>query len=188
MRISVEQFDTLTQLINYHIRIHSGFELHDAYKLIHQSVFGPEHLGEGILADSIAGEMDTAGIESGESLLEPVSVDMGACRMNLRAAKRLEVVPAIIADAVRTSAGKFSRDPGEMSQLWHEVGDSLDDISGGFSRDDYEALTRLVQEKDYPPLHHSPSYRDRNRPAYRVVLRGEVELLMPDLPASDLWR
>ena len=181
------QFDNLIQVINYHIRIHRGFELRDAYKLIHQSIFGPEHLGEGIQADAIAEEMDNAGIESEESLLEPISIDTSACRINLRTARRVEVAPGIIAEAVRKSAGKFSRDYAELSRLWHEVGTSLDDLSGGFSPGDYEKLTRLLGEEDYPPVHHSALYRERNRPAYRVVLRGELQLLMPDLPASDLW-
>lgn len=186
--ISMKKFHSLSDLINYHINRHRGFELDDAYKLLHQSVFGPEHLGEGVSEHTIAKEMDDAGIEPEERLLEPISMDITACRINLRAVKRLGVSPALVARAVKKSAAQFSRDRGELSRLWYEVGASLDELTGGFGREDFEELTQRLREKHYPPLHHSPSYRECNRPAYRVVLRGALELLMPDSRASDLWR
>jgi len=184
----MNKFQALSDLINYHIDAHQGFELVDVYKLLHQSVFGPEHLGAGASERSIEREMNDAGSEPEEPLLEPISMDLSACRIHFRAMKRLGISPAIVARAMKESAAQFSRDRGEMFRLWHEVGTSLGELSGGFRREDFEELTRRVGEKDYPPMHHSSSYRERNRPAYRVLLRSELELLMPDLPASGLWR
>jgi hypothetical protein len=182
------KFDNLTQLLNYHIRIHEGFGLRDVYKLIHQSVFGPEHLGEGISEHSIEKEMEGLAIETKEPLLEPISVDATACRINLRAMKRRAISPTSVARAVRESAGKFSRDMDELLRLWREVGDSLNSLSCRFRDEDFEQMIRLLREKGYPPIHHSSSYREHNKPAYRVLLRSELESVMPDLSASDLWR
>ncbi len=184
----MKKFNSLTELINYHISRHEGFELDDVYKLLHQSVFGPEHLGEGVSEHAIARETNDAGIEPGEPLLEPISTNRDSCRINLRAVKRLGISPAIVARAMKESASRFSRDRGELSRLWDEVGASLNELTGGFRRKDFEELTQRLRTRNYPPMRHSPAYRERNRPAYRVVLRSELELLMPGLRASDLWR
>jgi hypothetical protein len=176
--ISMERFKNLAELINYHLDLHEGVELRDIYKLIHQSVFGPEHLDEGVSEDAIADEMDSAagGIE--EPLLEPISIDASACRINLRAAKRQGITPGIIADAMRQSMNEFSRDHAELVRSWAELGDFLTELHREFRRESFEELTRFAEEKGYPALHHSPSYRERNRPAYRVLMKRELERLM----------
>jgi hypothetical protein len=101
---------------------------------------------------------------------------------------RLDIQSALVARAVRESAGRFSGDRGEVSRLWHEVGASLEHLAAAFSPEALSDLTQFLEDNEYPPMHHSTSYREYNRPAYRVLLRGELEMLMPDLPASDLWR
>ena len=182
--ISNEWFADLTGLINYHLGIHDGVELRDVYKLLHQSVFGPEHLGEGMEAAAIEREMRGQAVEWEEPLLEPISVDGRACRVNLRVAARLGVAPSIIAEAVRSSA--FGRDRGELGRLWKKVGESLDALSKRFGEKDFERLTALVNEKGFPPFHHSSGYRELNRPAYRVILGRELERVMRDSSARGL--
>jgi hypothetical protein len=182
----MDTFGNLVELITYHLHLHKGVELRDIYKLIHQSVFGPEHLGAGASERAILEESNSPGVEFEEPLLEPISVDASACRLNLRVARTRGIAPPSIAQALRRSAGKFSRSPDELDRLWEEVGNSLKGLSGGFGREDYEKLTRLVSEKDFPPLHHSGSYRKYNRPAYRVLVREEAGRLMPLLPGDAL--
>jgi hypothetical protein len=188
MMILLKKFDNLARLINYHIGIHEGFELQDVYKLIHQSVFGPEHLGGGVSDHSIAEEMERLTVEAEEPLLEPISLDANACRINLRAIKRLRIPPGQVARPVQESAETFSRDRAELSRLWREVGNSLSALSCRFSNEDFEEMTRLLRKGNYPPMRHSSSYRAHNRPAYRVLLKSQLEIVMPDLSASDLWR
>ncbi len=178
------KFLSLTELINYHLRAHNGVELRDIYKLLHQSVFGPEHLGEGVSKESIAEEMDEADVGFEGPLLEPISVDGDACRINLRAAKRLGIAPVVIEKAIRESAPKFNGQTGKLSQLWSEVGSTLDELSTEFNGEDFEQLTGVLREKGFPPFHHSSSYRESNRPAYRVLMLHVLEGLTP-LPASS---
>jgi len=178
-------FRSLTELINYHLRMHKGVELRDIYKLLHQSVFGPEHLGEGVSKESIAKEMDEADTGFEEPLLEPISVDGDACRINLRAAKRMGIAPALIERAIRESATKFTGKTVRLSQLWSEVGSTLDELSTEFNGEDFEQLTGVLREKGFPPFHHSSSYRESNRPAYRVLMRHVLEGLTPLPTFSD---
>lgn len=154
--------------------------------MIHQSVFGPEHLGAGISKEAIRQEMHDSQTNIDEPLLVPISVDAGICRINLRTANKLKADHATIAEAVRKSARRFSRDPEELCRLWGEIRNFMDELPRGFGREDYEKLTQSLREKGYLELHHSLSYREANRPAYRVLFRNELELLTPDLPASGL--
>ncbi len=179
-------FGDAAELINHHLEHHAGIELRDIYKLLHQSVFGPEHLGEGVGEEAIEREMRGHAVEFEEPLFEPISVDGLACRVNLRTAARLGIAPSRIAGAVESSADMFRRDRCEMERLWRWVGESPDRLTKKFGADDFNKLTAFAEEKGFPPLHHSSSYRELNRPAYRVLMRPELKRLMRDSPASDL--
>ena len=175
---SMERFKNLTALLNYHFRLHEGMQVEDIYKLMHQSVFGPEHLDAAASENSIAEEMNNPDVRPVEPLLEPISVDSSAGRINLRVARHRRIAPALIAKAVRLSMDKFSRNHRELSRLCDEAGDSLKNVKEGFSREDFDTLTRMLDEKGFPPLHHSRSYRELNRPAYRVIMKVELRRLM----------
>lgn len=185
MTEAIRKFDNLTELVNYHLGLHKGIELSDLYKLLHQSVFGPEHLGEGALESAIAEEMRSAeevGFE--EPLLEPISIDAGACRVNLRAARSLDIPASLLANAMRLSAKTFAGDQSTFASLWRELGENLGKLFAEFDLENYRKLTRSMTEKGFPPLHHSDPYRDQNRPAYRVLKRDELERLMRDWRAN----
>lgn len=179
-----QHFADVVELVEYHIRLRDGVELRDIYKLLHQSVFGPEHLGEGASEGAIAEEMrkaEEAGFE--EAPLEPISIDARACRVNLRAARRLGIPASLIANAMSRSAKRFECDRGAFGRLWRELGNSLNDLSKKFTFEDYEELFRTATEKGFPPLRHSSSYRELNRPAYRVLIKDELERLMRETRA-----
>ena len=175
---AMPEFENIIELVNYHLRLHGGVELRDIYKLIHQSVFGPEHLGPMMSEHAIAEEMECGGSEPEEPLLEPICVGTGACRINLRIARKHGISPATIAEALRASAADFSRDRRELARIWGELGTSLRSLSKTFSDEEFQALTRLMCDQDYPAMHHSAPYRELNRPAYRVLIRSRFDALM----------
>jgi hypothetical protein len=175
----IPEFGNLVDLVNYHLDMHKGIELRDIYKLIHQSVFGPEHLGEGASEDAIAEEMQSAGkVGFKEPLLVPISFDARACRVNLRAARDMHVPASLITEAMRASAKTFEGGRNAFALLWRELGGNLDRLSLEFDLDEYRKLTRTMADKEFPPLHHSDSYREQNKPAYRVLKRNQLERLM----------
>ena len=179
MTDAIRKFDNLTELVNYHLGLHKGIELRDIYKLLHQSVFGPEHLGEGSSESAIAEEMQsTEDVGFEESLFEPISIDAGACRVNLRAALGLDIPASLIAEAMRLSAKTFVGDQNAFALLWRELEENLGKLSAEFDVGNYRKLTLSMAEREFPPLHHSAPYRDQNRPAYRVLKRDELERLM----------
>ncbi len=181
------RFGGLIELINYHLGLREGVELQDIYKLLHQSVFGHRHLGAGASEEAIDEEMRGAGeLELEEPLIEPISVDARAGRVNLRAARRQGVPASMIAEAMRLSAQGFTGDHGALARLWRDVGRSTDALTKDFAVEEFEELTALVKARGFPALHHSNSYRELNSPAYRVLIGSELERLMRGSPASDL--
>lgn len=181
----MNEFAGLSDLINYHLRLHGGMELIDMYKLIHQSAFGPEHLIHSTEPHSTSEEMQSAGVEFVEPLMEPIALDTDACRINLRTAGKRGILPHIIDEAVRDSAGKFSRSQETLYRLWSEVGNSLGTLEKQFTQQDFNQLTQFLRKKGFPPVHHSPAYKRINRPAYRVLMREEFERLTPPLPVDS---
>jgi len=174
----MEQFKNLAELIDHHFRLHGDMQLRDIYKMMHQSVFGPEHLDAASCESAIKEEMHSADVAFEEPLLEPISVDASACRVNLRVARTRRLSPALVAEAVRLSVSGFSRSRDELSRLWNETGDVLERTRKEFRIEDFDELTRVLKEQGFPPLHHSGAYRERNRPAYRVLLREKLQRLM----------
>ena len=172
-------FSDLAELIDYHLRLHEGVEVRDIYKLLHQSVFGPEHLGEGVTIDAIAVEMQEAEeVDFDEPLIEPISVDGEACRINLRLAKKQDIPAQLISQATFRSAPAFPVNTARLDILWREFRDSLEKLSVEYSLTDYEEISNLAGEKGFPPLHHSDRYRNLNRPAYRVLMAADLGPLM----------
>jgi hypothetical protein len=165
-------------------------ELTDIYKLAHQSVFGPEHPGAYLLKDGIEKEMHSSEVVPNEPLLEPISLHGSSCRINLRAAAKRGITSATVAQAVQSSVDFFSRDQQEFEQLWRHAGAILHLLLKTFSSAEFEVLNAMVKKQRYPSLHHSPSYRLHNRPAYRVMIQNEFEKIRPPSlssgPSGDL--
>ncbi|RJP69151.1 MAG: hypothetical protein C4532_11305 [Candidatus Abyssobacteria bacterium SURF_17] len=181
----MNQRASLANLVNYHLRLHGGMELIDIYKLAYQSVFGPEHLFHAPMTHDILREMQTPGVTFAEPLLEPISPSDNACRVNLRTARRQGITHQIVEEAVRNSARQFSRSQNTLCRLWSEIGNSLESLEKRFNAEDFSRLTQFLQANGFAPLHHSSAYRRMNRPAYRVLMKDELERLMPPSPADS---
>ncbi len=79
------------------IRLHRGIQLTDIYKLAHQSIFGPEHLGEAAFEEAIVEEMHSPVVKVEEPLLEPIRQFEGSGHQEL---------PAREADTIQRSHGE----------------------------------------------------------------------------------
>lgn len=161
-------------------------ELRDIYKLAHQSVFGPEHLGEYMSEEAILEEMRSPKSDITEPLLEPIALRFSSCRINLRTAARMDIAPVRIAKALHASITHFSRSRTKFLRLWMDVGIVLERIEEIFPPDEFKTFTSTMSEKEFPPLHHSASYRRHNRPAYRVLAREGLRCIMPLSSIGDL--
>lgn len=144
-----------------HMKLHPGFTIRDAAKLIYQNEFGGGHLirdPDGALR-YLRHEMETC--PSGTfPLYEPIG--NGLVRLDLRPASGLlspETVFRLFYLSSRSARGDRDIFRQKLSLLY--------DL--GFDRGEVDAFLDGYAAAGYPMLSHSETYRAANSPAYRVV-------------------
>lgn len=163
-------FTNYSELIHYHLQQHRGCEVQDIYKLLFQSIMGPEHL----LHDPDAAqewlrlEWEAQPGVDDEPVFEPISLDGRIVRANLRPLKargvnRLDVWNAFARSAQSPQAAKSI-----FITVWRQ---SLDWMRDNFLFSEINILhfNENMRILDYPVMHHSALYKHHNRPAYRVL-------------------
>ena len=135
----------------------------DTVKFVFQAMLGVGHLlaSRDAAEEYLAREMDPLPADASEPLTEMLSPAW--CRLNLRAAKARKLTPAVIAGLMCAS-----------------------DVSVPFTRQDvYRFCARLmpdsgetdrIPEEGWLPS-HSPEYRERYHPAYRVIAADWIPCL-----------
>ncbi len=168
-------------LIRKHRDQKKQFDIADAYKLIYQSVFGPEHLlsDHERVMQRLVQELDAMEGEFNEPLIEPISVDGNVVRLNLRPYKLLKGDATQLFQAMVQSSQQIRGSKDKFLLLWRQF---LLAVMAGMFEFDREAVLRFdaqMSTQNYPAVHHSPGYREANRPAYRVLsLNSAMTLVM----------
>ena len=160
-----------------HLGAHPAAGAEDAYKLLHQSVFGPGHLipDRGTAAHHLAQEWEGLGETlPGEPLLEPLSDDPPLVRVNLRPYRDAGGSPGALVDALTASAAGVAGDPALLAACLEGAVDVLREKRGEAAAEELRRLALRTAGEGYPAVHHSEGYRQAYRPAYRVLLRGLV--------------
>lgn len=135
----------------------------DAVKLIYQNEFGPGHL----VADQSQGfaffQKEQAGAPSGAPLFEPIGG--GLCRIYLGPAAASGLAAETVYRMFLHCAGipRGSKEGLEQKLLWGMPPEMP------FSREALENYLKSYRGEGYPMVRHSEIYRERYRPAYRLV-------------------
>jgi len=159
-----------------HLRRRPRMEVRDVYKLLYQGVFGVAHImGEKAWerlkeeAERVA-QMDYLD----EPLVEPVSVDGGVVRVNLRPYIRQGGDLGALYRAMLESS-VHEGDPAEFASLWGVFKEAAAELKLDFDDETIRLYDRSLEEKGPEPRHHSAAYREAYYPAYRVVMRRMFE-------------
>lgn len=146
----------------------------DLYKLAHQATFGPSHLisDVGSARAYLQQELAGAAASASEPLLEELAGDPELVRVNLRPFKAAGSDPEVLLAALVATANAVRGEPGAMAGRLRAAGRVLEEMGRAEEARRLEALAREMAGKGYPAGHHSRTYTDAYRPAYRVVLRG----------------
>ncbi len=163
-------FPNYSELIRVHLQLHSGCEIQDIYKLLLQSILGPEHL----LSDPAATrerlrlEWEAQPGADAELLLEPISLDGSIVRANLRPLKARGVDWLDLWNAFFRTAASIQADKAAFITVWQHALDLLLPMPQ-FSEKIIMQFDEKMRILGYPVMHHSASYQHHNRPAYRVI-------------------
>ena len=174
MNRSMTEEAYLHHIIQDQLRRHQGFQVDDLYKMIYQTTYGGEHfLHDKTKARKMLQEEweNTERIPKGESLLEIIDPRGEIMRVNLRIFKKVGGTVRQIFDLFVRSAREFEEDRERLVQYWETIMNMAERGEIPFSKDILEDFYIEMGRKGFPVIHHSESYIDANRPAYRIVLK-----------------
>ncbi len=157
-----------------------AFHIEDAYKWIVQATRGGEHaVADEAGPRSRLGE-EWAGLGSplpGESLIEPLA--KGIVRLHLRPYKARGGDKESLLAAFLASARDFRADPSAFLGAWQQLGEQLRERPPSrLTPQAWAALDDRLRSRGYPAIHHSASYEEGRRPAYRVLTESGAQALL----------
>ena len=162
--------------------------IEEAYKWLFQAANGGEHAipDEESARRWLESEWKSLGTASPAEPLEvPLRPDGALIRLNLRPFRDRGGIPQDLLHAFLRSARSFEPDPDLFRASWAALGEELSVRPlGPLNRAEWSRLDEAMRAKDYPAVHHSPTYRAARRPAYRVLTGDEASRLIRSLPDS----
>jgi hypothetical protein len=168
------------QLLDAHAARYPGLGLEDIYKLLHQAALGPAHAVDGTAARlRLQSEIETLGDGPPEPLADPISPDGHLARVHLRPYLGRGLDPEALADAFAETARTWVPAPDKLARFCGCLGDLADSGGIAFQRSAVESFMNARAAEGWPAVHHSTAFRERWKPAYRVVDLGFLPAVTP---------
>jgi len=154
----------------------------DAVKLAYQSEFGPAHMVSDLNKAEAMIERET---ETNEKSEEPLFTPIGGgfVRVNLLS-KDCCYSPAFLARVFAASASLEHGSKEGLLEKLSMIRDICKEKLFCFTEADLERYLDGYENAGYPPVSHSPTYKEAYGPAYRVIKLCYAEIL-PLLSAID---
>lgn len=158
--------------ISQHYNDMEEFHLADAYKMVYQGCMGPEHAITDPEAVKLWLDSEWKEIEasSSEGLYVDLSIHQPVYRINLRAAKVFGITKDQIHDEFVNLAEIFTKRPDLLRKIWAEVTNQIETGKELVCNPkELAQFNKMIEDNDYPAVHHSPEYREIHKPSYRLV-------------------
>jgi hypothetical protein len=148
------------------------WQLQDVYKLAFQAALGSEHAApsESAARQWLESEIASLGTGPDEDPFECISPDGRLARVNLRPYLASGGSPEDLLQAFLRTASLWQ---GNRETLQQYIGWTFELVDIGeldFQPLEAQTYFQHLAHYGFPPAHHSPTYRELYRPAYRVVL------------------
>ncbi len=163
---------TLKCLLLNHLCARPHMQVQDIYKLIYQSSMGLGHLltDSNSVLDRLKSEMEQDWPSAAaEPLTEDITLRHPMVRVNLRSFVLAKLPPEMLYTAMLETQKRMVPNPMLLKMIWGEylfleVHQSLPGHRPGLC-----AYAQCIQNADFPVQHHSPVYREKYSPSYRIV-------------------
>jgi hypothetical protein len=171
-------FPDYHSLILYQLQHRPGCEIQDIYKLLFQSIRGPEHLlhNPDAARERLRIEWEQQQADSNEPSMEPISLDGRIVRANIRPLKAKGMDWLDLWEAFAKTAQTPIADKNAFIAAWQQTLIWLQDESLVCSANNILQFDENMRINDYPVMHHSPRYKQLNSPAYRVVWQPFLQM------------
>jgi hypothetical protein len=160
------------QLLSAHLVRYPAMQLADIYKLLHQAALGPGHAVDNPAAarkrldEEIAALRGTDGTEMARDVISP---DGRLARIHLRAYLADGGSADALSRAFAETANSYPASRDKLVKFCGCLGDLAQAGGIPFGRTQVEEYFADIANKGYPAIHHSETFREAYRPAYRVV-------------------
>jgi hypothetical protein len=154
------------------LRLHPEANADDAYKLLHQGVFGPGHAindpksAARVLEEEVAGLAPTT---AAEPLCQPLGGPTPMARIHLRPFLAADEDVAALLEVFVASAAVPAGTAADMDAALEAAVAALAKGGRWALAGDLETLSSGLAAASYPAVSHSENYRNLYKPAYRVV-------------------
>jgi hypothetical protein len=156
------------------------FRVEDLYKLLHQAYLGPGHAipSREAAASYLASEWAALGAPlPGEPLVEMLAEGAPFVRLNLRPFRdRGGTADSVLAVFLRSASVKT--DSTSFRAAWALARARLMTGEIRLSVAAYDSVDAELRPLGYPAIHHSRTYEEHFKPAYRVIARLEADRLI----------
>jgi hypothetical protein len=159
------------QLLSSHLERYPAMQLDDIYKLLHQAALGPGHAVKDAAAARAWLEKEAAELGAGpvEQDMDVISPDGRLARVHLRswlaAGKSLDDLNRAFVE----TANSYPPSRERLEKFCGCLGDLAGDGGIPFAQTEVAAYFDRIAQGSYPVVHHSRTYTDAYKPAYRVV-------------------
>ena len=170
----------IKEILEYHASLYPCLEPVDVIKLIFQSEFGGGHIIKDPQTSLERLKEELLITPANPSLPLFVPISDGMVRVNLAALTEHRITPEQLNEAFVSSAKLVVGDIASLEQKL-ECATALADAGVfSFGREELSSFISLWREKGCPMVSHSQIYRDNYAPAYRVVLKTEIEKIIKE--------
>jgi hypothetical protein len=169
----------MNTIISYHLNRYPGLAVADLYKLIYQAAMGSEHaVTDAEQAERrLRSEAETmAPMPEDAPMTDPVSPDHRLVRVHLHPYLTRGGRIADLTRAFIQTSQTFKPSVRLLSTYWDWTAAMAHGDDVAISAAQWARFGEKQRKANYPPVHHSAQYRRLYQPAYRVVLKGLLDL------------
>jgi hypothetical protein len=168
------------KLIADHIVRYPEGQLRDVYKLIYQSTLGPGHAISDTAMVRQWMEKDLSNLDT--LRMEPLADTLGSCgryaRIHINRYLKEGGHPDELIQYFIATANQVPPDSNSFFCALSALKKMATDGEMAWTEPEVDEFITTQAHAQYPALHHSPEYQEKYHPAYRVVAREFVPVLM----------
>ncbi len=173
-----------SKLVRRHLDLRPETRAQDIYKLVYQGVMGTEHAvsDSAAVLGRLALELKSVEASKSEPLFEPIHPTGLLVRVNLRPFKAAGGSAQALGTCFLQTAKFIHPSPARLGEILKSLGKA--DLGNKRLSSRFRRFVSRMSRHGYPALHHSDEYRERYKPAYRVVSSQCIEQLLPSRVVS----
>jgi hypothetical protein len=161
----------LADFITKEYEVHPKMTSQDLYKFLHQAAMGSEHAVQdtGMVKDWMKNEIAGLDMTIENKLIDTLSEGGGIIRVHLRPYLKDGNNPDKLVNAFIKTANRFKGSKETLKQYLATARKMIKKKEISLDLAEFNNLTKEMESKGFPAVHHSKEYVDAYKPAYRVI-------------------